>query len=143
MCNTCVVIDINECANNNGGCQHNCTNRNGSYNCSCAAGYKLTDNEHNCTEHSWCDKSPCLLIIPAAVFIMCILIGRQSTIILINNYIHYLLFLAVVITIFVRFLKEARREKSSPYTKLGYEHIHMTTKDSDGWKYKKLEDGDQ
>ena len=76
---------------------------------------------------------------------MCILIGRQSAIILINNYIHYLLFLAVGITsiiIFVRFLKKIRREKSSPYTKLdekGYEHI---TKDSDGWKYKKLEDGE-
>ena len=32
-------VDINECDINNGGCQHICTNTNGSYNCSCRSGY--------------------------------------------------------------------------------------------------------
>ena len=81
MCNTCVVIDINECAKYDGGCQHNCTNTNGSYSCSCRAGYKLNEDQHNCTEDSLCDKLHCPLIIEvsATVFIMCILTGRQST----------------------------------------------------------------
>ena len=79
-----VIVDINECAEYNGGCQHNCTNTNGSYSCTCRAGYKLTEDEHNCTEYSWCDKLPCPLITKViAVFSMCILTGRQSTIILI------------------------------------------------------------
>ena len=45
----------------------------------------------------------------------------------------------------MQFYKKTRREKFSPYAKLnekGYEHLPMTTKDSDGWKYKKLEDGE-
>ena len=57
------------------------------------------------------------------------------------------LFLVVGISsiIFIQFFKRARKEKSSQYTKpdeKGYEHVLMTTKDSDGWKYKKLEDGE-
>ena len=41
--------------------------------------------------------------------------------------------------------KRARTEKSPPYDKLdekNYEHIPMTIKDSGGWKYKRLEDGE-
>ena len=37
------------------------------------------------------------------------------------------------------------KKRSSRYSKLhekGSEHIQMMTKDSDGWKYKKLEDAD-
>ena len=78
-----VIIDINECAEYNGGCQHNCTNANGSYSCSCRAGYKLTDDDHNCTENSLCDKLSCPLITKiTALFLMCMLTGRQSTIII-------------------------------------------------------------
>ena len=42
-------IDIDECSNFNGGCQHNCTNIIGSYYCSCAAGYSHDDNGHSCS----------------------------------------------------------------------------------------------
>ena len=43
-------IDVNECSDSNGGCQHNCTNTIGSYYCSCAAGYSLdNDNDHSCS----------------------------------------------------------------------------------------------
>ncbi|XP_064613092.1 uncharacterized protein LOC135476878 [Liolophura sinensis] len=35
--------DINECNTNNGGCSQTCTNTQGSYKCSCEAGYGLVD----------------------------------------------------------------------------------------------------
>ncbi|XP_002073258.3 dorsal-ventral patterning protein tolloid [Drosophila willistoni] len=44
------IIDVDECAINNGGCQHRCQNTYGSYKCSCRNGYTLHDNGHNCTE---------------------------------------------------------------------------------------------
>ena len=38
---TLVFIDIDECISDNGGCDHNCTNTDGSYYCSCNDGYSL------------------------------------------------------------------------------------------------------
>lgn len=43
-------IDKNECATNNGGCQHICTNKIGSYQCFCNNGYILHENKHDCLE---------------------------------------------------------------------------------------------
>ena len=43
------LLDKNECLTNNGGCAHNCTNYNGTYGCSCASGYTLSDNGKSCT----------------------------------------------------------------------------------------------
>ena len=57
-----LLIDINECDELNGGCQHNCTNANGSYSCSCNTDYRLNDDGHNCTELSLCEKIPCSFI---------------------------------------------------------------------------------
>ena len=34
--------DINECEEDRGICQHNCTNNVGSYQCSCPPGYRLS-----------------------------------------------------------------------------------------------------
>ncbi|XP_020713717.1 dorsal-ventral patterning protein tolloid isoform X2 [Ceratitis capitata] len=45
-----IQVDLNECSINNGGCQHNCINTLGSYDCSCRNGYTLHQNRHNCTE---------------------------------------------------------------------------------------------
>ena len=42
-------LDINECTNDNGNCEHNCINNNGSYSCSCYNGYSLDVNGRNCT----------------------------------------------------------------------------------------------
>ena len=42
-------IDNNECSTGNGGCEHNCTNSPGSYNCSCADGYSLNGDQHGCS----------------------------------------------------------------------------------------------
>ena len=37
--------DINECSNGNGGCQDTCTNKEGSFICSCDDGYELTQGK--------------------------------------------------------------------------------------------------
>ena len=36
-------LDIDECSDNNGGCDHNCVNRAGSYHCTCDNGYDLVN----------------------------------------------------------------------------------------------------
>ena len=41
---------MDECAINNGGCQHICKNTIGSYACSCHNGFTLHDNQHDCKE---------------------------------------------------------------------------------------------
>ena len=42
------MLDINECATNNGGCSQNCTNTFGSFVCSCMAGYTLGADSRSC-----------------------------------------------------------------------------------------------
>ena len=42
-------LDINECANQNGGCNHVCSNNNGSYACSCRAGFFLDADKKSCS----------------------------------------------------------------------------------------------
>ena len=42
-------IDINECDVHNGGCQHTCTNSDGSYSCSCNDGYTLDVDDEGCS----------------------------------------------------------------------------------------------
>lgn len=41
---------MDECAINNGGCQHECHNTIGSYECSCHNGFTLHSNKHDCKE---------------------------------------------------------------------------------------------
>ena len=40
--------DVDECLDNNGGCNHTCTNIVGSYECSCWQGYFLSNDQHTC-----------------------------------------------------------------------------------------------
>ncbi|XP_048514923.1 bone morphogenetic protein 1 isoform X1 [Athalia rosae] len=42
--------DMDECASNNGGCQHECRNTIGSYQCFCHNGFTLHENGHGCKE---------------------------------------------------------------------------------------------
>ncbi len=42
------LSDINECSANNGGCSHNCTDTQGSFQCSCRVGYQLTSDTKTC-----------------------------------------------------------------------------------------------
>jgi len=43
-----MLTEINECLNNNGHCDHNCTNTPGSYYCTCNTGYQLHSDKHKC-----------------------------------------------------------------------------------------------
>lgn len=40
--------DRNECGLANGGCEHVCTNTDGSYDCSCNSGFQLGSNGRTC-----------------------------------------------------------------------------------------------
>nr|KAF6425885.1 tolloid like 2 [Molossus molossus] len=42
--------DKDECAKDNGWCQHECVNTFGSYLCRCRHGYRLHENGHDCKE---------------------------------------------------------------------------------------------
>ena len=44
------ILDIDECADgNNGGCEQDCNNEIGTYNCSCLIGYLLDEDEKGCS----------------------------------------------------------------------------------------------
>ena len=40
--------NVNECATNNGGCAHTCTDTEGSFTCSCRSGFVLASNGLDC-----------------------------------------------------------------------------------------------
>lgn len=40
--------DINECDEDNGGCEHKCQNIPGSYKCACSSGFQLRADNHTC-----------------------------------------------------------------------------------------------
>ena len=42
------VADVNECQINNGGCHSGCTDKVGSYDCSCDSGFVLAADGHSC-----------------------------------------------------------------------------------------------
>ena len=41
-------VDIDECQTNRGGCEHNCTNTEGSFNCLCLQGFVLASDGLQC-----------------------------------------------------------------------------------------------
>ena len=52
------ITDVDECLDDNGGCEQVCRNTPGSYQCRCNAGYQLVD-DLNCTgEHTNPYKAP-------------------------------------------------------------------------------------
>ena len=69
------VTDIDECAEFNGDCEHNCTNTIGSYYCTCDEDYSLDKDGHNCTEYTVCEHLNCGLMMKYAVVIM--IAGKQ------------------------------------------------------------------
>ena len=46
------LIDVNECATNNGGCDQICNNTKGSYECKCRSGFLLSSDKHKCNGKS-------------------------------------------------------------------------------------------
>ena len=62
--------DVDECATNNGGCEHDCINTVGSFMCRCSRGYALESDGLNCRRmcvHYASAKSVCLFIIRLGV----------------------------------------------------------------------------
>ena len=47
-CSHAVCTDVDECQNNNGGCEQNCTNTVGSFFCNCVDGFLLGANLLGC-----------------------------------------------------------------------------------------------
>jgi len=45
---TVCTADVDECAVNNGGCQHSCQNLFGSFMCTCPAGQRLAADRTTC-----------------------------------------------------------------------------------------------
>ena len=45
---SCNNADVDECLTNNGGCGQTCTNTDGSFQCSCGAGYLLAADNLDC-----------------------------------------------------------------------------------------------
>ena len=44
-----IYSDIDECIEGTDACDHNCTNTDGSYYCTCMDGYELELDNHTCT----------------------------------------------------------------------------------------------
>ncbi|KAL0629373.1 Signal peptide, CUB and EGF-like domain-containing protein 2 [Plecturocebus cupreus] len=53
-----LISDVDECLENNGGCQHTCVNVMGSYECCCKEGFFLSDNQHTCIHRSEGTSAP-------------------------------------------------------------------------------------
>ena len=43
-----IIIDVDECMDDNGGCDHMCHSSPGSFYCKCSPGYTLMDDGHTC-----------------------------------------------------------------------------------------------
>jgi len=43
-----IVSDVDECRDSHGGCEHECVNSQGSYQCVCHEGYTLRSDRHTC-----------------------------------------------------------------------------------------------
>jgi len=50
------ISDIDECRDDNGGCQHICENKLGNYVCLCLPGYDINNDSKTCTGnvHAYC-----------------------------------------------------------------------------------------
>ena len=48
------MSDINECETNGGGCEHNCSNTVGSFECLCQQGYSLASDGLQCNGKCLC-----------------------------------------------------------------------------------------
>ena len=53
-----VMADVNECLENNGGCEEECINSRGSYSCACRNGYELLPDGKSCSDVDECGVNP-------------------------------------------------------------------------------------
>ena len=52
-----LTIDIDECAQSNGGCSTFCNNTDGSFSCMCDKGYELDEDGRQCIGVCWGDDN--------------------------------------------------------------------------------------
>ena len=57
LMNGTTCVDTNECAVENGGCEHNCIDTVGSYRCSCNPGYELQADGQGCQDVDECERT--------------------------------------------------------------------------------------
>ena len=48
--------DVNECRVDHGGCEQDCINTVGSYECQCKQGYILAEDAHSCMDINECEE---------------------------------------------------------------------------------------
>ena len=48
-----IIIDIDECLNNNGSCEDICINTEGSFYCQCSTGLALSADNRTCEGKNW------------------------------------------------------------------------------------------
>ena len=68
--NLSLVIDINECAINNGGCSNTCDNTRGSFQCDCPTGFVLdVISRKNCSDVDECitGQSGCIPVVQRCI----------------------------------------------------------------------------
>lgn len=53
-----LLIDVNECLNTST-CDYNCTNKKGSFTCSCDVGYRLGNDGKSCTGKNYVNSFYC------------------------------------------------------------------------------------
>ena len=62
----CISVDVDDCDTLNGGCDHNCLNLEGSFECSCRDGFVLGEDSMSCEDIDEC------LILPSQCSHTCI-----------------------------------------------------------------------
>ena len=63
--------DIDECEEDIDGCEQECTDTDGSYNCSCSLGYTLAIDEHGCDGECYYNNFMCNSIALYTMVIHC------------------------------------------------------------------------
>ena len=86
-----LCADINECSTNNGGCQHECVNTAGSYECQCRSGFQLLSNRRSCTGERASPYVYIVSVIPCLRSLVQILMSVQQAHILVIKSVETLL----------------------------------------------------
>ena len=79
-----LFTDVDECATNNAGCEHDCYNSPGSYSCNCNEGYEVHEDQHQCLRKYFCEMYKNILLFYKSMLII-ILLDINKDIIFIHH----------------------------------------------------------